>query len=68
MIYIGSKDGEVYATRVDDNGNGNGNINDAYLNIGELMSGFRSDDAGNIDLDLLVALPDLINNQTVKLS
>ena len=67
MIYIGSKDGEVYATRVDDNGNGN-SINTAYLNIGELMNGFRSDDAGNIDLDLLVALPDLINNQTVKLS
>ena len=66
MIYIGSKDGEVYVTKIDlINGN---SINTAYLNIGELVNGFRSDDAGNIDLDLLVALPDLINNQTVKLS
>ena len=51
-IFIGLKDGRVFATAAS-------SVNDAYLNIGVILNGVRADDAGNVDLDFLGELPSL---------
>ena len=59
--YIGIKDGRVFITYAFCS-------DEAYLNIGELMSGQRQDDPGNVDLDFLGQLPSIgIHRTTVEL-
>lgn len=48
--YIGTKDEQVFLTSAESE-------DEAYLNIGELMNGFRAADPGNVDLDYLGILP-----------
>lgn len=57
--WIGTKDGRVFVTHADD-------VDTAYLNIGELMNGFRADDPGDVDLDFMAELPPT-NTATLEL-
>jgi DnaJ-class molecular chaperone len=54
--YIGTKDGRVFLTSAV-------GVDEAYLNIGKLMTGITQDDAGNVDLDFLSEVPPVYLHQ-----
>ena len=61
MQYIGIKADRVFITNA-------ASPDDAYLNIGEKLDGFRCDDAGNVDLDEMRAIPELKLGETIEVT
>lgn len=58
MQYVGVRDGRVFVTTAE-------SVDDAHLNIGEVLNGHRADDPGNVDLDFLGVLM-VTNSKTVE--